>query len=125
MKNLITKTIILVALLINVDAASAAIPFTVPVRTSTPSLATSTSVTVSPTNLVRKYLVIQNNSLANICCSISGGVLTGVTPTATNKCIVISPGGYFENNSNVIPQDAVTCYQTSGGTINTVVILEG
>ena len=95
-----------------------------PVET-TPSMATATSVSVLSANPYRKYLLIQNNSAANICCSLSGNTLTGIAPTSTNKCFVLLPTASYENSSSYVSTTAITCYQTSGGTINTVYVAEG
>lgn len=103
----------------------AAPPFTAQIIETTPTMANATSVTMVVPKEARKYLLIQNNSAANICCSLSGNVLTGIAPTATNKCFVITAGGSIESNSIFVTSTSVTCYQASGGTINTVTVGEG
>ena len=92
---------------------------------TTPTMLTATSVTVAAARPTRRYLQIQNNSAANILCSLVGNVLTGIVPTSTNKGIVLAAGGRYEMPYPYIYTGAITCYQTSGGTINTVVIEEG
>jgi hypothetical protein len=72
--------------------------------------------------------MIQNNSAANIAISLTGATLTGITPTSTNLCIVLSStagANIFRSDPMFVPQGAVTAYQTSGGTINTVTVVEG
>jgi len=91
----------------------------------TPSITTSTSFTILAANTARKYLLIQNNSAANIMVSLEGGTLTGIVPTSTNVGIVLIPGASYENPGHFCPLNLITAYQTSGGTINTVVVLEG
>lgn len=96
--------------------------------TTTPTIATATSTTILAANPNRKTLIIQNNSAANIAIGLGGETLTGIVPTSTNKCYVLpSTAG-----SNVLilrdmslPSNAITAYQTSGGNINTLVVIEG
>lgn len=95
-----------------------------PVET-TPTIANATSVTLAAAKADRKYLLIQNNSAANIMVSLSGLVLTGIVPTSTNKGIVIQPGGNYETPPNYATVTAITVYQISGGSINTVSVVEG
>ena len=96
--------------------------------TTTPTINTASSTTILAANPNRKTLIIQNNSAANIAIGLNGETLTGIVPTATNKCYVLpSTAG-----SNVLilrdmslPSGAITAYQTSGAAINTVVVIEG
>lgn len=92
---------------------------------TTPSVATATSVQLLAANATRSYLLIQNNSAADIMVSLSGNTLTGIAPTATNKGIVLKPGASYDNPAHYVTNSAVTCYQTSGSTINTIYVLEG
>lgn len=96
--------------------------------TTTPSIATATSVTVAAAKPFRNFLMIQNNSAANIALSFSGATLTGIAPTSTNLCYVLpstAGSNVVRFDGNCIPAGAITAYQTSGGTINTVVVVEG
>jgi hypothetical protein len=95
-----------------------------PVHTN-PNVANATSVTLLAANADRRYLLVQNNSAANIALSLEGGVLTGIVPTVTNECIVLAPGASYESPSHCCPVGAITCYQTSGGSINTISVVEG
>jgi hypothetical protein len=97
------------------------------IKETTPSIATATSVTVLSANASRKFLLIQNNSAANIMVSLSGATLTGIVPTSTNIGFVLIPTASYshEFGTDSCPQGAVTVYQTSGGTIRTVVVGEG
>lgn len=96
--------------------------------TTTPTIATATSVTVATAKAFRNFLLIQNNSAANIALSFSGATLTGITPTSTNFCYVL-PSSAGSNivrfDGSCVPAGAITAYQTSGGTINTLVVIEG
>lgn len=98
------------------------------VTTSTPTIATATSVQVLAANGARNFLMIQNNSAANIAISFSGATLTGIAPTSTNKCMVLpstAGSNIVRFDNNFVPAGAVTVYQTSGGSINTVTVIEG
>ena len=96
--------------------------------TTTPTINTAASTTILAANPNRKLLIIQNNSAANIMVGLNGETLTGIVPSATNKGYVLpSTAG---SNTLVLkdmslPSGAITAYQTSGGAINTVVVIEG
>lgn len=90
-----------------------------------PSFTNATSFTLVAANAARTYLLIQNNSAVNIAVSLEGGTLTGIVPTATNECIVLVPGDFYESPANYCPQCAITGYQTSGATTNLVTVVEG
>lgn len=96
--------------------------------TTTPTIATATSTEILAANGFRKFLLIQNNSAADVAIGLNGETLTGIAPTSTNKCFVLkSTAGLnivrFEDG--FVPAGAISCYQTSGGNINTVVVVEG
>lgn len=93
--------------------------------TTTPSITTATSFTTLAANNNRVFYRIQNNSSANICCSENNATLTGIVPTATNICEVLTPGSSIQSPPNATPVAAITCYQTSGVTLNNVVVVEG
>jgi hypothetical protein len=96
--------------------------------TTTPSIATATNVTVATAKPFRNFLMIQNNSAANIAVSFSGATLTGIAPTATNFCYVLpstAGSNVVRFDGNCVPAGAITAYQTSGSTINTLVVVEG
>lgn len=97
------------------------------IKTTTPTIANTTSVTVLSANASRKFLLIQNRSAANIMVSLSGATLTGIAPTSTNIGFVLESGGSYshEFGTDSCPQGAVTVYQSSGGSINTIVVGEG
>lgn len=95
-----------------------------PVET-TPTVTNATSFTLVAANTARRYLLIQNNSAANVMVSLSGQVLTGIVPTSTNKGIVLPPLATYESPSNYCTVSAITIYQTSGGNINTISVVEG
>lgn len=90
-----------------------------------PTMADVTSVTVLAANQYRKYLLIQNNVGGNIMCNLQGATLTGVAPTSSNLGIVLVNGAHYESPPNFIPTGAITCYQASGGSVNTVSVVEG
>lgn len=90
-----------------------------------PSVTTATSFTLVAANAQRKYLRVQNNSAANILLNLNNGTLTGIAPTSTNLGIVLAAGAFFETPPNFCPTAAVTVYQSSGGTINTISVIEG
>ena len=96
--------------------------------TTTPTINTASSTTILPANPNRKLLIIQNNSAANIMIGLNGETLTGITPTSTNKGYVL-PSSAGANTLVLkdmsLPSGAITAYQASGGTINTVVVIEG
>ena len=96
--------------------------------TTTPTIATATSTTVLAANPFRKFLLIQNHSGASIGVGLEGQTLTGINPSATNKCFNLDS----TNNANrlifldgFIPGGPITVYQTSGASINTVTVIEG
>lgn len=93
--------------------------------TTTPTFANASSVTLLSSNSSRKYLLVQNNSLANIMISLSNATLTGIAPTSTNIGLVLIPGQAYESGPSYTSTAAITGYQTSGGSINTVVVVEG
>jgi hypothetical protein len=90
-----------------------------------PSVTDATSFTLVASNTQRKYLLIQNNSAANVMINLNNGTLTGIAPTSTNVGIVLAAGTAYETPANFCPTAAITCYQTSGGTINTISVIEG
>lgn len=96
--------------------------------TTTPTIATATSTTILAANPNRKLLIIQNNSAANVAIGLNGETLTGIAPTSTNKCYVL-PSTAGANTLVLkdmsLPSGVITAYQTSGGSINTVVVIEG
>lgn len=91
---------------------------------SNPSIANATSVTLVAANPARKYLLIQNNSGANIQLSLAGGVLTGIVPSTANPGIVLIPGASYESSPVFCPTSDITVYQTSGLAIETVSVEE-
>jgi len=96
--------------------------------TTTPTIATATSVTVATAKPFRKCLIIQNNSAADIAIGLEGQTLTGIAPTSTNKCYVLkSTAGLniLRFTEGFVPAGAITAYQTSGSPINTLVVIEG
>lgn len=96
--------------------------------TTTPTINTATSTTIVAANGFRKCLIIQNNSAADIAIGLEGQTLTGITPTSTNKCYVLkSTAGLniLRFTEGFVPAGAITAYQTSGGAINTLVVIEG
>lgn len=90
-----------------------------------PTVTTATSFTLAASNAQRKYLRVQNNSAANILLNLNNGTLTGIVPTSTNLGIVLAAGAFFETPPNFCPTAAVTVYQSSGGSINTISVIEG
>lgn len=96
--------------------------------TTTPTINTASSTTILAANSNRKLLIIQNNSAANIMVGLNGETLTAITPSATNKGYVL-PSTAGANTLVLkdmsLPSGAITAYQTSGGTLNTVVVIEG
>jgi len=96
--------------------------------TTTPTIATATSTAILTANSVRKCLIIQNNSAANIAIGLEGQTLTGITATSTNKCYVLpstAGSNVLRFTEGFVPASAITAYQTSGGNINTLVVIEG
>lgn len=89
-----------------------------------PTIATATSSTLVASNTARRYLVVQNNSAANIMINLNNGTLTGIAPTSTNLGIVLAAGASYETPPNACPTAAVTCFQTSGGNLNTISVIE-
>ncbi|NCX94722.1 MAG: hypothetical protein EBX40_08600 [Gammaproteobacteria bacterium] len=96
--------------------------------TTTPTIATATNTQVLAANPFRKLLIIQNASAAHVGVGLNGQTLTGIAPSATNICLNLT------NNDNgnrlmfvdgFVPTGPITIYQTSGASINTVVIIEG
>ena len=96
--------------------------------TTTPTINTATSTTIVAAKPFRNFLMIQNNSAANIALNFEGAALTGIVPTSTNKCYVLpstAGSNVVRFDSGFIPAGAITAYQTSGGAINTLVVIEG
>jgi hypothetical protein len=96
--------------------------------TSTPTMATATSVTVATANPFRKCLIIQNTYAANIAIGREGQALTGIAATSPNKCYVLpsrAGSNVLRFTEGFIPAGAITAYQTSGSPINTLVVIEG
>lgn len=96
--------------------------------TTTPTINTATSTTIVAANGFRKCLIIQNNSAADIAIGLEGQTLTGITPTSTNKCYVLKNTAGLNTlrfTEGFIPAGAITAYQTSGGAINTLVVIQG
>lgn len=96
--------------------------------TITPTIATATSTTVLAANPFRKCLIIQNTSAADIAIGLEGQTLSGIAATSTNKCFVLkSTAGLniLSFTNGFVPGGAITAYQTSGGSINTLVVIEG
>lgn len=96
--------------------------------TTTPTIATATSTTILAANGFRKFLLIQNNSAANVAIGFEGQALTGIAPTSTNKCFVLTSTAGSNSvrfDRDFVPGGAITAYQTSGGSINTVTVIEG
>jgi hypothetical protein len=91
---------------------------------SNPSIADATSVTLVAANATRKYLLIQNNSAANVQVSLAGSVLTGIVPSTANPGLLLVPGASYESAPNFCTTSAITIYQTSGGAIETVSVYE-
>jgi hypothetical protein len=96
--------------------------------TTTPTINTASSTTILAANPNRKLLIIQNNSAANVAIGLNGETLTGIVPSATNKCYVL-PSTAGANTLVLkdmsLPSGAITAYQTSGSALNTVVVIQG
>lgn len=96
--------------------------------TTTPTIATATSTQILAANPFRKLLIIQNASAAHVGIGLDGQTLTGIAPTSTNLCLNLTNndnGNRIIFANGFVPSGAITAYQTSGGTINTVVVIEG
>lgn len=96
--------------------------------TTTPTLATATSVQVLAANPFRKLLIIQNASAAHVGVGLNGQTLTGIAPSATNICLNLTNndnGNRLIFNEGFVPTGPITIYQNSGASINTVVVIEG
>lgn len=96
--------------------------------TSTPTIATATNTQVLAANPFRKFLIIQNGSAAHVGVGLNGQTLTGITPTVTNLCINLTNndnGNRLVFNNGFVPTGPITIYQTSGASINTIVVIEG
>lgn len=96
--------------------------------TTTPTIATASSTQILAANGFRNFLLIQNTSAADVAIGLNGETLTGITATATNKCFVLKSTAGLNSlrfDGNFVPAGAITCYQTSGSNINTVVVVEG
>lgn len=89
-----------------------------------PTVTNATSFTCLASSSARRNFLIQNNSAANIMINPNNGTLTGIVPTATNLGIVLTPGSSYSSPAASTPTAAITCYQTSGGSINTISVLE-
>lgn len=95
---------------------------------TTPEVESGVSVTVLQANGFRKFLMIQNNSAANIAIGLNGETLNALAPSSTNQCMVLpaSPGNnIIMFDSNFVPNGAITVYQTSGSAFHKVTVIEG
>lgn len=93
-------------------------------NTTNPTIANATSVTILAAEANRRGLLIQNNSAADIMVNLEGGTLTGIVPTETNDGIVLDAGASFSAEGyGICPTGAITAYQTSGASINTVTVV--
>jgi hypothetical protein len=102
--------------------------FTGNTTTTTPTIPTATSTVALAANPFRKLLIIQNASAAHIGIGLEGQTLTGIAPTATNKCLNLTNndnGNRLMFTEGFVPGGAITVYQTSGASINSVIIVEG
>jgi len=96
--------------------------------TTTPTIPTATSTTILAANPFRKFLLIQNASAAHVGIGLDGQTLTGIAPTATNKCIDLTNndnGNRLVFSDGFVPNGVITAYQTSGASINSIVVVEG
>lgn len=96
--------------------------------TYTPTIATATNTQVLAANPFRKFLLIQNASAAHVGVGLNGQTLTGIAPTSTNICLNLTNndnGNRLIFANGFVPTGPITIYQTSGASINTVVIIEG
>lgn len=90
---------------------------------SAPTVATATSVTLVAANPVRKFLFIQNRTAADIAVNLSGTAITSLTPSALNPIIILPTNTSFQFDGNFVPTSAITVYQTSGGSVNTIIVV--
>lgn len=93
--------------------------------TTTPMVASATSTPILAANGARRYLLVQNGTAGAAMISLSGAILSGVVPTATNAGIALPPGGSYESSPGFVPIGAVTAYQASGAATNAIVVVEG
>lgn len=89
-----------------------------------PSVSTATSTTIVSAGTYH-YIEIQNNTAANIAISLSGATLTGITAGSGNACIVLTPGQEWHSPPNFVTTGAITAYQTSGSTTNSITVVTG
>lgn len=89
-----------------------------------PSVTTATNFTCLASNTSRHGFILQNNSAQNIMINLNNGTLTGIVPSSSNLGIVLTPGSSYSTPPNATSVAAITCYQTSGGTINTISVTE-
>lgn len=89
-----------------------------------PSVTTATSFQLLASNTARNGLTIQNDTAANIMINLNNGTLTGIVPTSSNVGIVLTQGSSYTTPANATPTTAITCYQTSGSTVNTISVTE-
>jgi hypothetical protein len=96
--------------------------------TTTPTINTGESTTIAVAKSFRNFLMIQNNSGANVALNFEGATLTGITPSATNKCFVLphtAGSNVVRFDAGFVPAGAITAYQTSVPAMNTLVVIEG
>ena len=113
--------------------SGAATPVTTVPQTGTPNptnptVASGASVTLLAANANRKYLsVFNNHPTANLAVSWSGATLTSSTPSASNPCDIIPPGGGGRSfpDGGYLPTSAITGYQSSGASTNLISVNEG
>lgn len=92
--------------------------------TTNPTIANATSVTILAAQPTRRALLIENNSGSDIMINIEGATLTGIVPTLANEGIVLQDGQSFSAEGyGVCPTGAITAYQASGASINTVTVV--
>jgi len=89
-----------------------------------PTVQPSTSTQLLPANTQRRYLAVLNTTGANIMVNLQGETLTGITPTSTNKGIVVGNNSFFQTQL-MQPSPAITCYHAGASATNAIAILEG
>ena len=89
-----------------------------------PTVDPSTSTQLLAANNARRYIAVLNTTGAAIMINLSGETLTGITPTSTNKGVVINNGSFFQT-ALMQPSSAITCYHTGASATNAIAVLEG
>lgn len=95
------------------------------VVTTIPNVPDSASTTILAANPYRRYLSITNIGSNTFAISLDGATITSVTPSTANPVVPFGSGAQYANYFEFVPTGAITAYQTSGGALEELLVIEG